>query len=258
MVPDQKQLQDVLAFAVEAAQLAGQLTLGYFNTGTPHECKADRSPVTAADRAAEQLLRERIGRAFPDDAILGEEFGEQPGRSPARWILDPIDGTFSFIHGVPLYSVLIGYEFAGRMLVGVIHLPALHETVYAARGLGCWWNGRRARVSQASELSQATLLTGGGKLFDTHGRTAAFERLRRACGNHRSWCDGYAYALVATGRAEVALDPKMEIWDAAALVPVLTEAGGTLTDWRGATTHTAGEALATNGRLLDVVVRTLA
>lgn len=257
MTPDEKQLRDILAFAVETAQLAGQLTLGYFNVGTPHELKADRSPVTAADRGAEQLLRKRITQAFPDDGILGEEFGAQPGRSPGRWILDPIDGTFSFIHGVPLYSVLIGYEFAGQMLAGVIHMPALHETVYAARGLGCWWNGRRARVSNVAELSQATLLTGGGKLFDKHGRTAAFERLRRACGNHRSWCDGYAYALVATGRAEIALDPKMEIWDAAALVPVLTEAGGTLTDWRGTTSHTAGETVATNGALLADVLRTV-
>jgi len=257
MTPDLHQLRDVLAFAVEAAQLAGQSTLGYFNTGTPVERKDDDSPVTAADRGAEQLLRRRIERAFPDDAILGEEFGEQPGRSRGRWILDPIDGTFSFIHGVPLYSVLIGYEFAGEMLAGVIHMPALHETVYAARGLGCWCNGRRARVSRVPEISQATLLTGGGKLFDQCGRTAAFERLRTACANHRSWCDGYAYALVATGRAELVLDPKMEIWDAAALVPVLTEAGGTLTDWSGVTSHTAGEALATNAVLLDAALRAL-
>lgn len=250
-------LSPALAFAIESAQLAGTLTLGYFEAATPHEAKADGSPVTAADRGAEKLLRARIEQYFPDHGILGEEFGEKPARSPARWILDPIDGTFSFIHGVPLYAVLVAMEWAGEAVLGVIHLPALRETVWAARGLGCWWNGRRARVSQTGELSQATLLTGGGKTFDSTGRTAEFERLRRACHNHRSWCDAYAYALVATGRAEVVLDPKMEVWDTAALVPVIQEAGGRLTDWRDRVTHTGGDVVATNGRLHPAVMSLL-
>jgi histidinol-phosphatase len=250
-------LQPILEFAVEAAQLAGSFTLGYFNAGTPHELKADRSPVTAADRGAEQFLRERIARAFPTHGILGEEFGEQPGRDPARWILDPVDGTFSFICGVPLYSVLIGFEWAGEVLAGVIHLPALHETVYAARGLGCWWNGRRARVSDVSDLSQARLLATSGKLIGELGRAAAYERLRDRCLADRGWSDAYMYALVATGRADIALDPIMNIWDNAACLPVVTEAGGTFTDWTGRTDHTAAEALATNGRLLPDVLAAL-
>lgn len=257
MTHDHPPLQSILEFAVEAAQLAGAYTLGYFNAQTPVEWKKDRSPVTAADKGAEQKIRERIEAHFPHHGILGEEFGEKTGTVRARWILDPIDGTFSFIHGVPLYSVLIGFEWQNEMQVGVIHMPALHETVYAARGLGCWWNGRRASVSRINEFPDATLLTGGGKLFDKTHTTYAYDKLRRMCGVHRSWCDGYGYALIATGRADVILDPVMNIWDAAALLPVILEAGGSITDWKGHTTHTAGQTVATNGQLHAGVLEAL-
>jgi fructose-1,6-bisphosphatase/inositol monophosphatase family enzyme len=154
---DAKQLRDVLDFAVDAATAAGTYTLEYFRPGAPYELKPDDSPVTIADRGAEERLRKRIESAFPTHGILGEEFGEKPAadpqREPARWILDPIDGTISFISGVPLYSVLVGLEWAGEMVAGVIHLPALHETICAARGLGCRWNGRPARVSDVSDFS---------------------------------------------------------------------------------------------------------
>jgi len=251
---DAPQLRDVLEFAVESAQLAGAFTLGYFNAGTPHELKADRSPVTAADRGAEEKLRKRIEAAFPDHGILGEEFGETKGRSHARWILDPIDGTVSFICGVPLYSVLVAFEFEGEVLAGVIHLPALGETVYAARGLGCWWNGRRARVSDTRTLAESRLLTCGSKLLVDNGRGGEFERVRDRCLLDRGWSDGYAYALVATGRAEIVMDPVMQIWDNAACMPCLIEAGGSFTDWNGTPTHTAKEALATNGHVLPEVL----
>ncbi len=252
------ELQSILDFAVESAQLAGTLTLGYFNAGVAAELKSDQSPVTAADRAAEQFLRQRIMAAFPSHGILGEECGETPaagGARAARWILDPIDGTQSFISGVPLYCVLIGFEVAGEMLAGVIHMPALGETVYAARGHGCRWNGRAARVSPRRTLAEARLLCVGGKFVAECGRAREYERLRTACALERGWCDGYAYALVATGRAEIALDPRMALWDTAALQPVITEAGGMLTDWSGHPTHTAPEAVATNGHLHAEVVR---
>lgn len=259
----EQDLRAILAFAVESAKLAGALTLRYFDAGMQSraalapELKADNTPVTVADRGAEQLLRERIEAAYPTHGIVGEEFGEKQGRTPARWILDPIDGTVSFISGVPLYSVLIGFEWAGQMLAGVIHLPALRETIYAAKGLGCQWNGRPAHVSEVAELSQARLLTTSTKLIYQHGRGPAYERLRAACSLDRGWSDAYAYALLATGRAEIVLDPLMSIWDTAALVPIVSEAGGTLTDWSGRPTHTAPEAIATNGRLFDAVMATL-
>lgn len=250
-------LREILEFAVEAAQLAGTLTLGFFQAGTPHELKADNSPVTAADRGAEELLRRRIEAAFPTHGILGEEFGEKTGSTPARWIVDPIDGTFSFISGVPLYSVLVGFEWEGAMLAGVIHLPALRETVYAARGLGCWCSGRRARVSDVSELSQARLSATSIKLFEQQRRLDVYNRLRTACAADRGWADAYGYACLATGRVNVVLDPIMNIWDNAALLPVVTEAGGRFTDWSGNPTHTAPEALATNDRLHEQVLAAL-
>ena len=254
---DDSELRDVLDFAVEAAQLAGAYTLGFYNTGTPVELKADHSPVTAADKGAEELLRQRIERAYPSHGIVGEEHGTKAGSAPARWILDPIDGTYSFICGVPLFAVLVGLEWEGEMVVGVIHLPALSETVYAARGIGCWWNGRRARVSNVAELAQARLVYGGAKWLAQCGRGPQLQRLLGACHQDRGWCDAYGYALVATGRAEISLDPVMNLWDTAALLPVVTEAGGRLTDWGGTPTHTAPEALATNGLLHDRVLATI-
>ncbi len=251
---DAQELRELTAFAVESAQLAGSFTLGYFNAGTPHELKADRSPVTAADRGAEERLRKRIGAAFPEHGILGEEFGETVGRGRGRWILDPIDGTVSFICGVPLYAVLVGFEYDGEMVAGVIHLPALGETIWAAKGQGCYWNGRRAKVSDTRELAAARLCTCGTKLMYERGRGAAFERVREGCLLDRGWSDAYAYALVATGRAEIVLDPVMSIWDNAACMPCIVEAGGSFTDWNGVATHKAAEAVATNGALLEPVL----
>ena len=150
-------LQSYLDFAVETAYLAGRLTLGYFQTGIRPDMKADDTPVTAADRAAEQLIRGRIEQQYPHHAIVGEEFGvtEHEG-AEFRWFVDPIDGTKSFVRGVPLYGVLIGLEIAGKVEVGAVYLPALDEMLAAASGAGCWWNGRRARVSDVTDLSRAT------------------------------------------------------------------------------------------------------
>jgi histidinol-phosphatase len=254
---DPKTLKDALDFAVDAAREAGALTLRHFQNDAEVMIKADRTPVTVADRGAEELLRARIERAFPTHGIVGEEYGVKSGTEPARWILDPIDGTFSFVCGVPLYSVLIGFEWEGEAVAGVIYMPALSEMVAAARGLGCTWNGRPARVSETSTLSDARLVYASAKWPAENGRGAEFSRLLAASGKDRGWCDAYGYALVATGRAEIALDPVMAIWDTAALYPVVTEAGGTLTDWNGVSTHEAGEAIATNGRLLEPVLRTL-
>jgi histidinol-phosphatase len=251
---NETQLWDILALAVEAAQRAGAATLAYFQADCSYELKPDGSPVTPADRAAEQRLRDCIEKFFPQHGILGEEFGEKPGSTPARWILDPIDGTVSFLSGVPLYSVLVGFEWEGDVLAGVIHLPALRETLYAARGLGCWWNGRRASVSQTRELSKARLSATSLQLFERTGRLGAYERLRAACLLDRGWPDAYGYACLATGRCEIMLDPVMHIWDNAALLPIVTEAGGTFTDWLGRPTHRAPEALATNGHLLPAVL----
>src|SRR5215813_161378 len=163
-------LRAMLDFAVDVAWQAGKITLEYFQTGTAVERKIDASPVTLADRRAEEKLRERIQSAFPDHGILGEEFGEVVGRAAYRWVLDPLDGTRSFIQGVPLYGVMIGLEYHGRAVLGVVHFPALGETVYATQGEGCYWNGRRAQVSTVSELGEAVVLATSVRSLYDEGR----------------------------------------------------------------------------------------
>ena len=171
-----------MSFAVDLAERAGKVTLQYFNQPELQvDRKSDLSPVTAADKGAEELIRREIEKAFPTDSILGEEFGEKTGSSGYRWVLDPIDGTVSFISGVPLYSVLIALEHESDVLLGVIHMPALAETVCAARGLGCLWNGKPAHTSSVDDLSMARLVGPGTKLIYRQGKGAAFERLRDSC-----------------------------------------------------------------------------
>jgi histidinol-phosphatase len=249
-------LESLLEFACETVWEAGRLTLAHFQTVLDVQWKADRSPVTAADRAAEAWIRRAIETRFPDHAIVGEELGPREVDATYRWWVDPIDGTQAFIAGVPLYGVLLGLERAGEIVVGAVCFPALGELVAAGIGLGCRWNGRRARVSAVDRLGAARVVfTDCGELDERH--ETRWRRLRGATRVQRGWGDCYGHCLVATGRAEIAVDPIMQPWDCAALVPILREAGGTFTDWQGRTTIHAGEALSTNGVLLDQVLALL-
>ena len=251
---DKKDLQHLLDFAVDIAREAGAITYRHFRGSFVAERKADNSLVTIADRDAEAYLRARIAEAFPDDSILGEEEGEQSGSSNRRWILDPIDGTHSFVHGVPLYGVLIGLEFDGEAILGVVNLPALSELVYAARGLGCFWNGEVAHVSATSAIDQALLLSTDFGVCEQYGFGPAAEALQQEVNARRTWGDAYGHVLVATGRADIMLDPVMNVWDCAPLLPILEEAGGTFTDWSGRPTIHGGNAISTNGVLFDRVM----
>ena len=249
--------EELLEFATELAREAGEITLNYFRRGARAELKADGSFVTAADREAERHVRARIGERFPADAVQGEEWGESAGTSGRRWIVDPIDGTYSFVHGVPLYGVLIGMEAEGEPVVGVVGLPALGEVVAAARGAGCWWNGARARVSSTAALEESLLLATDFGACARYGFGRAAEELQRRARQRRTWGDCYGHVLVATGRAEVMLDPVMNVWDCAALLPIVEEAGGTFTDWQGRRTIRGGNAVSTNGALFADVMRTI-
>lgn len=250
-------LRELLEFAVDVTREAGRLTLRYFQESPEVELKADDTPVTVADRAAEELLRERIGRAFPSHGVLGEEFGEQIGSEPARWILDPIDGTFAFVSGVPLYTNLVGLEWQGEMVLGVIYAPALDEIAYGATSLGARWNDRPARVSDVATLSEARLATTSTQLLAAHGRESAYSRLRDRCQTDRGWADAYAFLLLASGRVDIVIEPITSVWDTAAPRAVVVAAGGSFTDWRGNATHLAPEALATNGNLLEAALDAL-
>jgi histidinol-phosphatase len=250
-------LKQLLDFAVDVAREAGKITLRHYQGSFAAEHKADNSFVTIADREAEAYLRARIAEACPDDSILGEEEGEQPGSSNRRWILDPIDGTYSFVHGVPLYAVLIGMELESEPVLGVVNLPALGELIYAARGLGCFWNGEPAHVSSTASLDQALLLSTDFGVCEQHGFGPAAESLQQQVHSRRTWGDAYGHVLVATGRADIMLDSVMNVWDCAALLPILEEAGGTFTDWDGTRTIHGGNAISTNGLLFDRVMETV-
>lgn len=244
-----KELQPLLDFAVDVAIQAGRVTLRHYQAGVAVERKADTSPVTIADREAEQLIRRLITESYPTHGIIGEEFGANSRGSSHTWYVDPIDGTQSFIHGVPFYGVLMGLEIDGEMAIGVAHFPALNETVAAARGLGCRWNDRVARVTATSTLAEACMAyTDAAQVQARLGER--WIELQRSTALQRGWGDCYGHCLVATGRADVMLDPRMNPWDCAALVPILIEAGGTFTDWTGRTTIHGKDAVSTNGRLL--------
>jgi histidinol phosphatase-like enzyme (inositol monophosphatase family) len=241
--------QDLLEIALDIARRAGDTTLQHFHGDLAVETKADASPVTIADRAAEQLARDLIAERFPNDGIVGEEFGHHNARASRRWILDPIDGTLSFVQGVPLYGVLVAVEEQEEAIIGVIHFPALDESVYAAAGEGCWWDGTPAHVSDVERIEDAVVVCTHAEEIERRGHGRAWEQLRHRARMVRTWGDCFGHALVATGRAEVMIDPVLALWDAAALKPVVEEAGGVYTDWAGAATQRSDSGISTNQRL---------
>ena len=251
MTDQEPGLAELAEFAVELAWKAGRRTLAYFQAGVAVEEKQDGTPVTLADREAERVLREGVRERFPNDSLVGEEYGEELTAGRRTWIFDPIDGTKGFVHGVPLYAVLVAMVEDGRPRLGVIHLPGLSETVYAFEGGGCWWNGRRARVSDVDSVDRSLVLCSdfpGQEQLNTPTRLYDRARLRR------TWGDAYGYAMVATGRAEIMVDPEVSPWDVAAIPPILSEAGGRFSCFDGSESFDAGSGVGTNGRVHDEVL----
>lgn len=249
------ELAELLGIARRAAEIARAVIMPLYESGTSVELKEDRTPVTAADRGAEEAMRAFLQRECPTHGVLGEEFGETPGDGRHRWILDPIDGTKSFIHHVPLFGTLVALERDRTPVVGVIACHASGETAYAAQGLGAFLNGKPAHVSPTTELSAATVsMTSYSRMSRLY--PAGFRALVDGCGLARAWGDCYGYLMVATGRADAMLDPEMSIWDAAALYPVITEAGGRMTTWEGED-RVGGSVIATNGLLHEAVLAAL-
>ena len=256
-------LVERLEYVTDCYPQARRLILEYFqSTGLQVQWKSDESPVTAADRGAERLLREAIRREFPQDAVLGEEEGETPGTSGYRWILDPVDGTRSFIQGVPLFGTLIGLEHDGEPVLGLCGMPALDEVVYAARGHGAWWRcGTQApvaaRVTNTASLADAMVSYTSVDLFEQTKQRWLFDRLRSAAKATRGWGDCYGHLLVATGRADLHVDPILFPWDASPFVTILTEAGGEFVDFQGRPTAHGGNGFSVNGHLKEQVLQIL-
>jgi myo-inositol-1(or 4)-monophosphatase len=247
-------LREYMNFAVETAYAAGRLTLGFFQGDLETEYKEDDSPVTIADKKAEELIRSKIEKRYPRHMIMGEEYGGDEEKTDSCWFIDPIDGTKSFIRGVPLYAVLLGLEMEGTCEVGVAYFPALDEMIYAATGEGCYWNGRRTRVSRTDRLSRSFVSYTNAASFNKYGRAEEWRRIKDAFYNCVGWPDAYGHALVATGRIELMLDPIVKAWDCAPFPPILREAGGFFGDWSGSETIYANEGMSTTKTLLPQVL----
>jgi len=242
-----------LSFAVDAAYKGGRSTLSLFQTGTEVITKKDATPVTLADRQAEALIRSLIAESYPKDAILGEEEGGDVDALD-RWVIDPIDGTKSFICGVPLYATLLSYEVEGEPEIGVCYFPALDEMLYAEKGKGAFLNGRPIRVSQRTSVKGAMLCC-GGSMFKSGNWQKIAKVVDQALGT-RTWCDAYGHALVASGRVDAMIDPVVNHWDISAVCLIVREAGGRFTDFSGSE-KLATEGLSTNGRVHDELVAAL-
>jgi histidinol-phosphatase len=247
----------LLAVAIEAARAAGDVALKYYRRGLAVMVKPDTSPVTQADREAEQVIRDIIRRAYPDHGLLGEELGADGSRE-VRWIIDPIDGTRNFVREIPVWAVLIGFEEQGRITAGVILNPVKRLLYTARAGGGAFANGERLRVSDIGTLAEAHFLHAGLGLVRRTPYWPGFVRLMDATERQRGFGDYYGYALVAEGKAEIYAETDMKPWDLAAAKILVEEAGGRFTDLDGADTIYSGTALATNCCLHEAALRLLA
>jgi len=247
-----------LTAAIDAVKAAGEVILSYFRSDLQVDTKADQSPVTAADRAAEQIIVEKLRRQFPEYGFLGEEFGAQAGQTDVRWIIDPIDGTQNFIRGIPYFATLLALEEAGEITLGVVYAPAEQTLLYAARGTGAFSHDQqRLAVSPITSLTQAMLVHGGLDILRRGGYWEGLTRLVDTTARQRGFGDYFAYTFVCCGQAEVMVEADVKPWDLAPLKIIVEEAGGRFTDFTGAPTIYGGTAVASNGHVHDAVLDTL-
>ncbi len=237
--------------AVATAHRAGQVALRYFETALTVEWKGDHSPVTVADRETEQVLRIALQQAFPGDGFLGEEYGEAPSTTGYRWVLDPIDGTRSFVRGIPLWGVLVGLEYKGELIAGVVEAPAIRQTYRALRGDGAFHNDKAIHVSEEGDLSKALLFYSSLSWFLKAGREADFLELVRGTDRQRGYGDFYGFVLVAQGAGEIMVEHGVHVWDVAAIQPIVEEAGGRFSDWDGRPDVHRPDVIVSNGKLHD-------
>jgi histidinol-phosphatase len=240
------------------ADLADGVSLGYFRRASlVVESKADRSPVSEADREIEQLLRRKIEVYRPEHAVVGEEYGHSSGSARLRWILDPIDGTRKFVRGMPGFATLIALEDQGEMVVGVASAPALGRRWWAARGLGAFADGVPIHVSRVPTIAESHVAHGSVEGWVRAGRVPQFANLAVQCWGTSGYADFWIHALVAEGAAEVAVEIEAAIWDLAALKVIVEEAGGRFTDLNGAKTAEGGNAVSSNWLVHDAVLTLL-
>ena len=253
---DKAEADELLAFARELADVSAAVIRPYFRTGYQVEIKADASPVTIADRRAEEVMRELIVQRYPDHGVLGEEFGSHQAEARYRWVLDPIDGTKAFVTGTYLFGTLIALVKDGRPVIGVINQPIIGDFLVGT-GDGAWLNGLPVSVSACARVEDAILLSTEHWNVFNHQNGPAYETLTRRAKRYNNWGDCHGYHLVATGGAHIMMDPIMNEWDLMALIPIVEGAGGRITDWQGNDPVGSLSSVATNGVLHDEVIRAL-
>jgi histidinol-phosphatase len=253
-----------LAFGLELADLADAISLPRFRADDlVVHTKPDMTPVSEADRAVEQAIRERVARARPGDVVLGEEFGTGEGRqeeapsSGCRWIVDPIDGTKNYVRGIPVWATLIALERDGEVVAGLASAPALHRRWWAVRGQGSFADGKPLSVSKVERLGDVQLTFGGLRTWRKYGLLDRFLDLASRCWRVRGFGDFWMHMLVAEGSADIAVEMEVNLWDLAVPKLILEEAGGRFTDLSGTPTAEGGSALSTNGLLHDEVLEIL-
>ena len=258
---------ELLKVALKAAELAQENILKYFQSGVGVEWKADKTPVTVADKSTEEIVRKFWAKETPGFGVIGEEFGIENPDAEYQWIVDPIDGTKAFIHGVPLFGTLIALYRKNVPLCSVIRIPVLNTAVWAVNGGGAFLDGKPVRCSSVQALSEALVLSGTVNTMETTGYGEGFAKLRRSAKLYRGWGDCYGYYLVASGRAEVMTDPVVSLWDIAPYPLLLKEAGGTFSTVDGKTDlfdkdgkptapiYEGYSAFATNGLLHEEALR---
>jgi histidinol-phosphatase len=247
-------LEKVRDVAVDVARAGGEVSLRHFGKRINVEFKDDNSPVTQADRMAETAMREVITSAFPDHGILGEEHGATNPGSNVQWILDPIDGTQSFIHDIPLYTTLVGVLVDGVPVAGVIYAPVPDEMCVGVKGMGATLNGDTCRMRPCSSLGEATFLTSDVQHFALYGYDRELAQLLKKVRVHRTWGDAYGHMMVACGRADLMVDPVLNVWDAAALINIVQESGGLFTDLKGRSVVDGGNGFSSGKEIHNQVL----
>lgn len=241
-----------LLFAIEVSKAAGAIAMDYLRQGITAEIKADGSPVTRADKECERLIIDRITEAFPDDGIMGEEHGERKGGN-RRWIVDPIDGTFNYARGIPIFATLLALEKDGEVVLGVVHAPAMLETFWAERGKGAFKNGMKTQVSGHKDLSESMLNFGGANRILNYGYWDRFTKLVAQTNKQRGFGDYLGFALVFEGKSEAMIEIEVKPWDLAPMKILVEESGGRFSDLAGGESIYKGSCLISNGLVHDQI-----
>ncbi len=260
-MPSHGEMGGLMDFARQLAQASGEIIRRYYRSDYKVETKSDDSPVTVADREAEEVMRELIGRKFPDHGVFGEEYGKHLPDAAYQWVLDPIDGTKNFVAGGYLFGTLIALLRDGQPIVGVINQPILGDLLIGNRA-GAWLNDRPVHVRACDRVDDAILLNTLHWNVENYRNGAAFEALSRRVGRYNNWGDCHGYYLVASGGADIMTDPIMNEWDLMALIPIIEGAGGRITDWYGQDPLSgdpigANGIVATGGTIHDAVIAAL-